>query len=205
MLQQAYDFLLKDPTLSSLVLACQLPKIEPSEESMANHLIRSIVSQQLSTKAAATIYRRFTNLFNNNQVDLDILLSKDDDELRSAGLSYSKSSYVKNVASYFLNEKQQSINWSTLEDQNIISELTQIKGVGIWTVQMILIFKLNRPDVLPLDDLIVRKGLINVLNLNPDTPKIKTVLTDLTSHWRPHRSYVSRLMWKAKELDLINL
>ena len=205
MLQQAYDFLIKDPTLSSLVIACQLPNIEPSEESMANHLIRSIVSQQLSTKAAATIYRRFTDLFKNNQVDLDILLSKDDDELRSAGLSYSKSSYVKNVASYFLNVKQQDINWNTIEDQNIISELTQIKGVGVWTVQMILIFKLNRPDVLPLDDLIVRKGLINILNINPDTPNIKTVLTDIASQWQPYRSYVSRLMWKAKELNLINL
>lgn len=205
MLQQAYEFLRKDPTLKNLAEACNIPEIQVSTYPMANHLIKSIISQQLSTKAAATIHGRFTTLFDNDDIDLHKLNTLDNEILRAVGLSYNKVKYVKNVASYFTKTPIPAVDWDSMDDASLITELTKIKGVGIWTVQMILIFKLNRPDVMPIDDLIVRKGLMQILNISESTKGYKSDLLERSRTWQPYRSYVARMIWKAKELKLLNI
>lgn len=198
MIQNAYDFLVQDPTLKPIVKQFPLIKNPSDDLTIHDSLLKSIISQQLSVKAAQTIYNRFTNRL-GIETDLLLLENISLQELRGLGLSKQKSHYVKNVASFFLEEQNQNLNWATLSDEDITDRLTKIKGVGVWTVHMLLIFNLNRPDVLPLGDLIVRKGLTSVLGVNETGKELIQALTLHCEKWRPFRSYVSRLMWEAKD------
>lgn len=203
MVQHAYDFLKDDPKVGYLVEACPLLPIPQIDLPFDLYLIKSIVSQQLSTKAAATIYSRFEKLFPESTPTLNGVIEIDREKLRSAGLSYSKAEYAKNVAQYFMNNEV--TNLIDKSDQEIISDLTSIKGVGTWTVQMLLIFKLNRPDILPLEDLIVRKGIMSILDVNEYDKESKAYIIEHANRWKPHRSYISRLMWAAKGNQLLDI
>ena len=140
-----------DPIMHELALKYTLPEIDNSR-SIDHALCASIVSQQLSVKAADTIYNRFLDLFRGRKFDGNYLLEIEHDKLRGAGLSNSKSRYVKNVADFFKRENFQESDWVNMTDDEVLAKLTQIKGVGEWTAQMILIFKMNRPDVFPVLD-----------------------------------------------------
>ncbi len=195
----AYEHLSNDPTINCLLMKHTLPIIESDDTPIFESLIKAIVSQQLSTKAAATIYGRFINLFENQNVRLDYLITLDHDTLRSVGLSNQKAVYAKNVAKYFLSDQNKNIHWQGLSDEEITTRLCSIKGVGIWTVQMILIFNLCREDVLPLGDLIVKRGLMNVLDIKIGDKNGDLKIIKKSIKWSPYRSYVSRLMWADKD------
>ena len=116
-------------------------------------LMKAIVSQQLSVKAAATIWQRFLVLFKDGYPHAKILLKMKDDKLRSVGLSYQKAGYLKNIARF---SSEKTLDYAKLRskpDEELIEYLVEIKGVGRWTVEMLLMFSLNREDILPLDDL----------------------------------------------------
>lgn len=196
---KAYDFLVKDPTLEGLALKYPLKAIEVQNEPIYDTLVRSVVSQQLSIKAAETIYNRFLRLFDDSSLSLEGLLNLPLEDLRSVGLSKQKASYVQNVASFFLEKDHLVLDWTAIEDDKIVELLTSIKGVGEWTVHMLLIFNLNRQDVLPLGDLIVKQGLMNLLRVRDGSKKGMARLTKKTLKWAPYRSYVSRLMWASKD------
>ena len=123
-------------------------------------LLRAISAQQLSAKAASTIFSRFLNLFEDEYPLPEVLKLMTVEELRTVGLSRQKANYMINVASFFSENKLMDNDWSLWSDDYIIETLTQIKGVGKWTVQMILIFSLNRLDVFPIDDLTECKLLL---------------------------------------------
>ena len=156
------------------------------------------MSQQLSTKAAATIYGRFINLLGDRQ-DLQSIFSLPIDKLRSVGLSYSKASYVKNISNFFISNPNLEDKIVYCPDDEVSDALMQIKGVGQWTVDMLLIFYLQREDVLPLGDLIVRKRLAQIFGVDANTKVGKTKITELMEPYRPHRSYLSRLMWISND------
>jgi len=170
-----------------------------SEGTVYEALSRSIVSQQLSVKAARTIYGRFLALFPNEIPDPDLVLKLDTDTLRSVGLSRQKAGYVQNVARYFKEHKLESFDWEKYTDEEIIELLTPIKGVGRWTVQMILMFNLNRPDVFPIDDLVVKNSMIQLYNVKEEGKQLKVRLTEIAEKWRPYRSIACRYLWNWKD------
>lgn len=159
-------------------------------------LLRAIAYQQLSGKAATTIFKRFLSLFPDEYPEADRLLAFSESELRSVGLSRAKTNYMQNIAEYFTEHRLFQIDWAALDDQSILARLTAIKGVGKWTAEMVLMFVLHRPDVLPLDDLVVRKRMIQLYALGELKGKAQTEALEAAAEaWRPYRSWGSRLMW----------
>ena len=162
-------------------------------------LLRSITYQQLSGRAAGTIFGRFLDLFPDGYPHPERLLELSESDLRAAGMSRPKSRYLHGVAEFWLEHKLIDQDWSVLSDQEIIDRLTQIKGVGQWTVEMVLMFVLKRPDLLPLDDLVVRRNLIALFGLQELRGKaLVNAMIEAAEPWRPYRSYASRYLWEAE-------
>jgi len=189
----------KDKILSPIIDKCTLT-IHKAPLQLFDDLLRSIVSQQLSTKAAATIYDRFLALFENKMPTPDQIKKQSDAQLRAVGLSGQKSAYIRNVVDHFDANNLYNRNWDNYSDDEIIDELTKIKGVGKWTVEMILMFSLHRPDVLPLDDLIIRNSMISFYNITSEKKQQVLDLTQIAEKWRPYRSYACRYLWASKDL-----
>ncbi len=162
-------------------------------------LLESIVSQQLSVKAAATIHGRFVQLFEDGFPHPERLLALDLLTLRSVGLSQQKANYMLNVANFFVTEQLHGVDWSTMTDAEIIKRLTAIKGVGQWTVEMILMFTLNRPDILPVDDLGIQNAMKRLFNLEETGKALRARMVELAEPWRPYRTYACRYLWKWKD------
>lgn len=186
----------KDPILAELSERYTL-HFKNNYRTVEHALCASIISQQLSVKAADTIYSRFLALFPNNEYSSDLLLSIVHEDLRSVGLSNSKAKYVKNVAQFFQENDLHPRVWSQMDDQEIIQKLTEIKGVGVWTAQMIMIFKLERPDVFPIQDLGIRQGMIKLYALTSEKKQLNSKLIQIAESWKPYRSYASRLIWES--------
>ena len=189
----------QDKILSPIIDKCTLT-IHKAPLQLFDDLLRSIVSQQLSTKAAATIYDRFLALFENKMPTPDQIKKQSDAQLRAVGLSGQKSAYIRNVVDHFDANNLYNRNWDNYSDDEIIDELTKIKGVGKWTVEMILMFSLHRPDVLPLDDLIIRNSMISFYNITTKKKQQVLDLTQIAEKWRPYRSYACRYLWASKDL-----
>lgn len=191
----------KDEKLKQIVDICALEDHKQPIQ-VFDDLIRSIVSQQLSTIAAKSIYNRFLTLFENIDSVKTDLLSMSNEDLRKVGLSYQKANYIKNVAEHFKVHNLHDLDWNKISDEDIIGELTKIKGVGKWTVEMILIFSLQRPDVFPIDDLVVKSNMIRIYQVTGTQKEIYQKLITIAEHWRPFRSYASRYLWAAKDSNL---
>jgi DNA-3-methyladenine glycosylase II len=188
----------RDPKMAAIIPQIELPEIEVHSD-ICLDLISSIVSQQLSVKAADTIFNRFLDLFENRYPTQQQILDKDPEILRGCGLSYQKANYIKNIATYWIDNKDTMSDWLALSEDAIISELTQIKGVGKWTVQMILMFRLNRLDVFPIDDLGIRQGMIKIYDVQETGKDLIKKLHELAEPWRPYRSIACRYVWKWKD------
>jgi DNA-3-methyladenine glycosylase II len=192
------DHLSQDSRLQSVMTSVTLPPLQGGEEYVYASLIRAIVSQQLSAKAADTIYFRFLDLFPEQDPTPERLLAAPIDALRSAGLSRQKAGYVQNIARFFHEKQAPEASWTALDDEAVIQTLTQIKGVGRWTAEMVLIFTLHRPDILPLGDLGIRKAMIQLYEVEETLPKrtVQQQLTGIAESWRPYRSYACRYLWR---------
>lgn len=158
-------------------------------------LLRAIIGQQLSGKAAETIHGRFTQLYEGDVPEPAALLTTPIETLRSAGLSFQKAGYLHNVAVYFTAHAPESGAFDLLDDETIIRELTTIKGVGKWTVEMILMFTLGRPDVFPVDDLGIQKAIATLYSIGENGPALKRRMLEIAQPWQPFRSYASFLLW----------
>ena len=168
-------------------------------------LLESIVSQQISVKAADTIFNRFLLLFPETTTEAvsnypypALLLVKTQEELRGAGLSFQKINYLRSVATFCLENNMAYDHLNTLTDKEIMDYLLPIKGVGRWTVEMILIFVLNRPDVFPIDDLVVRQNIVKAYALTETGKELRKRLVEIAEHWRPNRTLASRYFWAWK-------
>ena len=163
-------------------------------------LLRSIVYQQLSGKAASTIHGRVKALFPSRTINPADVITMPDDTLRSAGMSRAKVAAVKDLAQKTGDGLVPSgAQLRKMSDEEIVARLTQVRGIGEWTVQMVLMFQLGRPDVLPVKDLGVRKGFMITYNLN-DMP-IEKEMAAYCECWRPFRSVASWYMWRAVDLE----
>ena len=197
--QEIKDYLIeKDPKLATLIAQVTLPELKSND--VYFDLIESIVSQQLSVKAATTIHNRFLELFSSKYPYPEFVAALDLEEMRGVGLSYQKANYIKNTAVFWEENELIDQDWSLLSDEEIIKLLSAIKGVGKWTVQMILMFTLRRTDILPVDDLGIQQGMYMLYDLDKENMKnLKKEMEATAEAWRPYRSIVSRYIWRYKD------
>jgi len=167
-------------------------------------LMASIISQQLSTKVAAIIFARFIALFDGKEPSCEQVLECTNDQLRSIGLSQSKVNYIQNVAQFFLEHKITDKQLYAMEPNAIIELLTQIKGVGKWTVQMLMLFSLGQEDVFAVDDLGIQQAMIRLYKIKTDSKKaLHTKMLTISSKWTPYRSYACLHLWQWKDQGAI--
>jgi DNA-3-methyladenine glycosylase II len=158
-------------------------------------LLRAIVGQQLSVKAAATIFDRVLALFGGKMPTAQQLLDADESELRAAGLSGRKVEYLKDLAARTLSGELELDRFGELSDDEIIAELTAVRGLGVWTAHMFLIFHLERPDVLAVGDLGIRNAVRDAYGL--DEPPTPEEMERLAEPWRPHRTLACLYLWES--------
>lgn len=196
--QKAYKHLSQDPTIGKVVKSISLDSGSATGDVYFD-LLKSICSQQLSVKAAATIHGRFLNLFNDQYPNPQPLIKTPHDTLRGVGLSNSKALYMKNIAEFFISEKLFDFDWSTQSEDEIINLLTQIKGVGKWTTEMILMFSLQRSDVFPVDDLGIQQAMIRLCALKSEKKQLHQDMIAAAEPWRPYRTTASLYLWAWKD------
>ena len=177
----------------------------------ANHTIKkrkntpvrvmaSIISQQLSTKVAAIIFGRFIALFEGKEPSCEQVLECTNDQLRSIGLSQSKVHYIQNVAQFFLEHQITDKQLYAMEPEAIIDLLTQIKGVGKWTVQMLMLFSLGQEDVFAVDDLGIQQAMTRLYQIKYETKKgLHSKMITISNKWTPYRSYACLHLWQWKD------
>ncbi|MFN5135568.1 MAG: DNA-3-methyladenine glycosylase family protein [Chitinophagaceae bacterium] len=191
----------KDKKLKKVIDA-QEPHTLIKRKKIYLHLCSSIMSQQLSTKVADVIYNRFLALYGRKEPSALQILDTPFDTLRSIGLSNAKTNYVLNVCRFFIDEKLTDAQLYKMNDEDIIAKLTQIKGVGKWTVEMILMFSLQHEDVLPVDDLGIQQAMTKLYNLKFETKKeLYEQMYKKAEKWRPYRTYACVHLWKWKDGD----
>lgn len=206
----------RDPVMAQIIAETEPPRSAYDwEDDVYLALLESIVSQQISTKAADAIFKRFVALFDPHAGSVrdavagypapEALLAQADETLRSAGLSYQKAKYLKSVAEFALTNRMDRPYFDALTDEEIVQYLTPIKGVGRWTVEMLLMFVIDRPDVFPVDDLIIRQKIVRAF---PDQTAGLTgkalvkKLYEIGEGWRPHRTTACRYLWRWKPAPL---
>ncbi|MDE1828727.1 MAG: DNA-3-methyladenine glycosylase 2 family protein [Thaumarchaeota archaeon] len=159
-------------------------------------LVESIISQQLATRAAEVIFQRFKDLYPKFPTAPEILATKKS-KLRSVGLSSMKTEYLMDLAIHMDQGKIRLGTLSKMTDEEVVLQLTQVKGIGRWTAEMFLIFSLNRPDVLPVHDLGLQKGVQKAFSLDV-LPKPSEV-DKIGMRWKPYRSIATWYLWKSLE------
>ncbi|MEY3737940.1 MAG: hypothetical protein RL544_718 [Bacteroidota bacterium] len=163
-------------------------------------LMGSIISQQLSTKVAAIIYERFLTLFPTKKPTNQKVLDTPVESLRAIGISYAKINYIYAVASFCLEHKITDKKLQKLSNEEIIALLTQIKGVGKWTVEMLLMFSLGREDVFAVDDLGIQQAMAKLYHLDPTNKKQFTLdMLAIAAAWSPFRTYACIHLWRWKD------
>jgi DNA-3-methyladenine glycosylase II len=192
-----------DPTMAALIervgeidIATRLERRKEERPPDAyGALLRAIVGQQLSTKAARTIYLRVLHLFDGMTPSPEQLLEAREEDLRTAGLSGRKTEYIRDLASHVLAGELELDRLEQLEDEEVIEEIVAVRGLGRWTAEMFLIFHLQRPDVLSGGDLGIRKAIQIEYGLE-EMPAPKRVI-EIGEPWRPHRSLASLYLWES--------
>ena len=160
-------------------------------------LVESIIGQQLSVKAAASITRRFIELFDGKFPAPSEILEKSHEELRSAGLSNAKARYVSDLALHVLDEKLEFAKFDNMSNEEITKELVAVKGIGEWTAHMFLMFSLGRLDILPVGDLGIRTGIMRLYEL-PNLPSSAEIVTIAEANsWSPYQSVASWYIWQS--------
>jgi DNA-3-methyladenine glycosylase II len=192
-----------DPTMAALIervgkidLATRLRRRREQRPADAyGALLRAIVGQQLSTKAARTIYMRVLEIFDGTTPSPEQLLAASEGDLRAAGLSGRKVEYVRDLAAHVLSGELELERLDQLADEEVIEEIVAVRGLGRWTAEMFLLFHLERPDVLSGGDLGIRKAVQIEYGLK-EMPTPQRVI-EIGEPWRPHRSLASLYLWES--------
>lgn len=200
MSNKAVSFLKKDPKLGRIIRSVGPYRITLVKNPYES-LVEAIITQQLSGKAADSISGRFKSMYKRYPRPADVLKTPDS-KLQKAGLSRMKVTYIKDLSRKI---KAGQIRFNTLHempDEQIVQELTKVRGIGRWTAEMFLIFSLGRQDVLPVGDLGLRKGVQRLHNL-PELPKDRQI-EEIAERWRPYRTVATWYLWKSlKQFDNI--
>ncbi|MBV9988942.1 MAG: DNA-3-methyladenine glycosylase 2 family protein [Chitinophagaceae bacterium] len=163
-------------------------------------IMASIISQQLSTKVAKVIFKRFLDLYKGKEPKPQQVLDTPAEKLRAIGLSNAKVSYVHNVAQFCIDHKITDKKLLAMSNEEIIELLVQIKGIGKWSVEMLLMFTLGREDVFAVDDLGIQQAMIKLYKLDPaDKKAMKEKMLKLSEKWSPYRTYACLHLWRWKD------
>ncbi|MEJ7586031.1 MAG: DNA-3-methyladenine glycosylase [Ferruginibacter sp.] len=182
------------------IMELQKPYTLQKRKDVYLHLCSSIMSQQLSTKVAAVIYNRFLDLYKNKKPAPQQIVDTPIETLRSIGLSYAKVNYVQNVCRFFLEERITDSKLDKMSNEELIKYLSQIKGVGQWTVEMILMFTLGREDIFAVDDLGIQNSIKKLYKLEAlDKKALKEKMLLISKKWSPYRTYACRYLWGWKD------
>jgi len=192
-----------DPTMAALIervgkidLATRLRRRQEERPTDAyGALLRAIVGQQLSTKAARTIYLRVLEIFDGSTPSPQQLLEASEADLRGAGLSGRKVEYVRDLARHVICGELELDRLDELPDEQVIEEIVAVRGLGQWTAEMFLLFHLERPDVLSGGDLGIRKAV--QIEYGMEEMPTPTEVVELSERWRPHRSLASLYLWES--------
>ena len=191
------ELLNRDEKMSTLISKYGIPDLKPGKDYFLS-LLRSIVFQQVSGKAANTIFKRFIKLIpKNSKITPKEVLKLDKNDIRNTGIPLQRTNYIINLSEYFEKNSLQKKEFDEITDQEVRDELLQIKGIGPWTVDMFLIFTLNRMDVLPHTDLGIQKSFKIMFNLD-DLPS-KYEMETYSKNWKPYRTLACWYLWRLDE------
>lgn len=189
----------KDKKLKKLVEAAEPHQLK-KRKNICTYLCASIMSQQLSTKVADVIYKRFIALYGGKEPRPQQILDTSFEQLRGIGLSNAKVNYVKNVAQFEMEKGMDAKKLQKMDNEEVIAYLTEIKGVGRWTVEMLLMFALGREDVFAVDDLGIQNAMIKLYKLdNSDKKQLREKMLKVSEKWSPYRTYACVHLWRWKD------
>ena len=193
-MKHVYTHLSKDPRLQEIISSHPpVEKVKLTSDLFVD-VLGSIVSQQLSTKAADTIWKRFELLFPDKKVTPEALLRVADDDIRASGISYPKIKYMKGFAESIVKRDLILSELFELSDDMVIERLTKVKGIGKWTAEMILMFSLGREDVFSLGDLGLRNAVAKLYEVDRDD---LVSIEQISQKWKPYRTYAARYLWSS--------
>lgn len=185
----------KDKKLHRIIKS-QTPFLLTKRNKVYLRLCSSILSQQLSTKVATVLYRRFIDLYGGKEPTALQILNTPSEKFRAIGFSNAKANYVHNVCDFFITQKLTDAKINNLDNDAIILLLTQIKGIGRWTVEMILMFTLGREDVFAIDDLGIKQRMVSLYGLDESDKKLlREQMNNISMQWSPYRTYACRYLW----------
>lgn len=184
----------KDPKLALIIKTVGVYKIKITRNKFES-LVEAIITQQLSGAAANSISNKFRSLYSSRFPRPNDIIKTSNSKLRKTGLSKMKISYIKDLSARIETGRLNLKNISKLSDDEIILQLTEVKGIGRWTAEMFLIFSLGRMDVLPVDDLGLKKGVQKLFQLE-ELPQKKEI-EEIAEKWRPYRSIATWYLWKS--------
>jgi DNA-3-methyladenine glycosylase II len=196
---EAIQHLSKDKKLGSIISKQEQIALE-AQKNIYLYICFSIISQQLSTRVAAIIKDRFLALYKKKTPTITEIAATPFEELKSIGLSASKTQYVLNVCAFFLEHQINDAMLKKMDDEEIIQLLTGIKGVGRWTVEMILMFAMGRTDVFAVDDLGIQQQMCKLYGIDASNKKaMKAEMMQIAEAWRPYRTFACRYLWNWKD------
>jgi len=190
----AIRYLKKDPKLAKIIKRVGKYQIKLTRNRYES-LVEAIITQQLAGPAAKSISKRFRGLYKSRFPKPIDAIKTSDAKLRKTGLSGMKIKYIKELSKKIESKELKLNSLSKFSDEEIVSELTQVKGIGRWTAEMFLIFTLGRQDILPVGDLGLKKG-IQLLYSMPDLPK-EEIMQEIAEPWRPYRTVATWYLWKS--------
>lgn len=191
--------LTKDKKLAT-VIGLQEKYVLKKRKNIHLHLCNSIMSQQLSTKVADVFQQRFLQLYGGKTPTAAAIAATPFETLRGIGLSNAKANYVLNVAQFFIEQKITDAQLHKMENEEVIALLTQIKGIGRWTVEMVLMFTLGREDVFAVDDLGIQQAICKLYKIDhSDKKAMKEKMLKVSAKWSPYRTYACRYLWGWKD------
>lgn len=190
----AVSHLKGDPLLGTLVLQYPRPKYQISDDVFSS-LTGAIVSQQLSTKAADTIYKRFLVLMKKKKPNAKAVLKLSIEQMREVGLSRQKAGYILDLAQKTLSGELHISRFTEMPEDDVIAEVTSVKGLGEWSAHMFLMFGLNRPDVWPTGDLGIKNGVARLLGR--DGHLSLDEMNEVAEDWRPYRTVAASYIWMS--------
>lgn len=190
--QARNDLAKRDPVMQRLVSQFNDSTLYSRGDAFTT-LVRAIIGQQISVKAAASVWQKLATVLSN--ITPENLYSIDTEILRTCGLSGRKISYLQDLSERFIQGGYDEIAWQKMNDEALITHLIQIKGIGRWTAEMFLIFYMQRPDVLPLADIGLQRAVS--IHYNGNQPIEKNRLQTIATNWRPWRSVATWYLWRS--------